>query len=131
MTKLPTFLRQTEFLPFPTYAQNHQLYPALTPSELTRLMKIGLQLSRFDRSPALDFRREWAFAGIAGDLEIWAAEVLIGIGFRERVSFGWEDISVQAWDDVLFFETMKLKMPAMWYVGGRMAFWLCFKVDIS
>src|SRR5579859_7635889 len=64
---------QTEFLPFQTYAQNHQLYPAQRTNPYHE-----------NRTPTKSLRSFAGFGlsagvGIAGDLEIWAAEVLNGI----------------------------------------------------
>jgi hypothetical protein len=109
MTELIDVLRSTIFLPL--FNQSRSMCPALSPAEATRLSSVAVDFSRYDRSPALDRRGQWPFLAIAGSYDAWAAEVLLGMFSGQKISCGYEDISSEARETVLFLSGLQARLP--------------------
>jgi len=118
MTNIIDNLRCRVFLPF--LNETRQLWPPLIPCEVTRLNKIGLTISQYNRAPAFDGRCHYPFISVAGPNEVYAAEFLVAIGTGENIRCGWPETSGAAMDDARFFSGFQqrfLEIPGMEVLG--------------
>ena len=99
ITNLVDDLRSNSFVPF--LFEMSGLQPSLSSLERNRLASIAAQVSRYDRTPALDQRGEWPFTAIAGPNEVWAFELLCAIN-GGQVYCGYYEISKSVSSDVTF-----------------------------
>jgi hypothetical protein len=109
MTQLFDTIRSNYWFPF--LSQSQTFYPPLSSAEATRLTGIGCAMTKYDRTAALDKRGEWPFLAIAGQLEAWAAEVLVALGYGQRVYSGYSDVTALAEGDILFLSGLHCRVP--------------------
>jgi hypothetical protein len=109
MTQLFDTIRSHYWCPFMSQAQF--FYPPLNAAEVTRLTGIGCAFTKYDRATALDERGEWPFLAIAGHLEAWAAEVLVAMGYGQRVYSGYSEVSAIAEGDIMFLSGLHCRAP--------------------
>jgi hypothetical protein len=109
MTQLFDAIRSNCWCPFMSQAQF--FYPPLNPAEVTRLTGIGYAFTKYDRAAARDKRGEWPFLAIAGQLEAWAAEVLVAVGYGQRIYSGYSEVSAIAEGDIMFLTGLHCRAP--------------------
>lgn len=67
-------------------------------------------MTKYDRTAALDKRGEWPFLAIAGQLEAWAAEVLVALGYGQRVYSGYSNVTALAEGDIQFLSGLHCRV---------------------